>query len=139
MLSKRALISVAVTAASLINVSQAWWGTGHMLVARIAFDKLTNESPAVVEKSLAILKGIAAFTDLEKDHPFVECATFADDIKGKGFDDQAHWHFVDNPFFDGYTTVVNPELYNITWAIGEMQKSLKNAKETTTSLPGVSY
>jgi hypothetical protein len=55
-------------------------------VARVAFDKLTNESPAIVAKANNILKGIASFTDLEKDHPFVECATFADEIKGKGFD-----------------------------------------------------
>jgi len=56
-----------------------------MLVARIAFEKLTVENPAVIEKANKILEGIAQFTDLEKNHPFVECATFADEIKLTGF------------------------------------------------------
>jgi hypothetical protein len=55
---------------------------------------------------------------LEKDHPFVECATFADVIKQKGFDDQSHWHFVDNPFMDdGFFKQVDPNDYNVTWSI----------------------
>ena len=72
-------------------------------MARIAFDKLSNESPAIVDKATHILTGIASYTDLEKDHPFVECATFADEIKLTGWNDQSHWHFVDEPFFDGFT------------------------------------
>jgi len=30
----------------------------------------------------------------------VECATFADEIKGKGAKWQSGWHFVDTPFVD---------------------------------------
>ena len=70
------------------------------LVARIAYDKLAKESPNALTRANGILSHLAQFTTMEKDHPFVECATFADAIKSKGFDDQADWHFVDNPFFD---------------------------------------
>jgi hypothetical protein len=77
-----------------------------------------NENSALIDRANGILKGIASYTPLEQDHPFVECATFADEIKSKGFDDQAHWHFVDTPFLDeGYQTLVYPEVYNVTWAI----------------------
>jgi len=75
-----------------------------MLVAKVAYDKLNKEYPNVLTKSNKILSKLAQFTTLEKDYPFVECATFADAIKSKGWDDQSDWHFVDNPFFDeGYS------------------------------------
>lgn len=35
----------------------------------------------------------------EKDHPFVESATFADDIKST-YSFQASWHFLDTPYLD---------------------------------------
>jgi hypothetical protein len=75
------------------------------------------------------LSKLASFTSLEKDHPFIECATFADEIKSTGFDDQAQWHFVDNPFMDdGYQKDVAPNVYNGSWEIGELISALKGAK-----------
>jgi len=47
---------------------------------------------------------------MEKNHPFVECATFPDAIKSKGWADTGDWHFVDTPFFDeGFTTEAEME------------------------------
>lgn len=37
-------------------------------------------------------------TKEEGSHPFTECATFADDIKGKGFYWSSEWHYVDQPY-----------------------------------------
>jgi hypothetical protein len=72
------------------------------------------------------LAELADITTLEKDHPFVECATFADEIKRKGFDTQAHWHFVDNPFMDqGYDKNITANEYNVTWAIVSIYLILK--------------
>ena len=89
-----------------------------MLIARIAYDKLMQESPEVMDRANGILSYLADFTSMEKDHPFVECATFGDDIKGKGWHDQANWHFVDNPYFNGYEPEGwYPEDMNITWAL----------------------
>ena len=36
----------------------------------------------------------------EGSYPFVECATFADEIKGKNGTWQSNWHFVDTPYLD---------------------------------------
>ncbi len=44
-------------------------------------------------------------TKSEGEHPFVECATFADEIKGRGMYWQAGWHFVDQPYLDDGGTV----------------------------------
>lgn len=38
-------------------------------------------------------------TAAEGEHPFTECATFADTIKGKGFNWQSNWHFIDQPIY----------------------------------------
>ena len=45
---------------------------------------LDPEVTEYVERALNHLKG---FTSLEDKHPFVECATFADEIKGRGWAD----------------------------------------------------
>ena len=73
----------------------------------------------------------------EKDHSFVECATFADDIKEKGFNDQSPWHFVDQPFMDNYNATVYPENFNVTWSIDYMTNTLKQNK--TNPDQGVSW
>jgi hypothetical protein len=36
----------------------------------------------------------------ERNYPFVECATFADEIKLKGMTWQSDWHFDDQPYLD---------------------------------------
>jgi hypothetical protein len=49
----------------------------------------------VIQLAENYLKPLKYMNEHEKDHSFVECATFADDIKEKGFNDQSPWHFVD--------------------------------------------
>jgi hypothetical protein len=98
------LTSITLAAAALVDTTNAWWGTGHLLVARIANDLLMNQSPSqliATESLLGVLKrNDPSSTQKEGDHPFVECTTFADDIKGKGGSYQAGWHFIDQPFLD---------------------------------------
>lgn len=88
------------------------------LVARIAFDELTNDHPTVLAKANTVLSHLATFTTFEKDHAFVECATFADEAKTRGWDDQADWHFIDTPLYvDGFYAEAPQEPENITWAL----------------------
>jgi hypothetical protein len=61
----------------------------------------------------------------EKNHPFVECATFADFIKNSGWNSLTTWHYADTPFFDeGYTKEVFSDSENVTWAIEQMRSSI---------------
>jgi len=39
-------------------------------------------------------------TNLERNYPFTECSTFADEIKSRGGTWQSEWHFVDTPYLD---------------------------------------
>lgn len=68
---------------------------------------------------------MAMFINSEKDYPFVEAATFADFIKNAGWQSLTNWHFIDTPFFDeDYVTDVNPEYFNVSWAINQMKQSI---------------
>lgn len=87
-----------------IGQASAWWGTGHLMVTRIAYETLSKQNPTVLAKVNSILAALpkthASLVKDEGSYPFVECATWADDIKGNGGAFQSSWHFVDTPFLD---------------------------------------
>jgi hypothetical protein len=118
----------------VICTASAWWGTGHLLVARIAYDTLEKESPETVKDVEALLgilkKSDPKWTQNERDFPLVECATFGDDIKSKGGSYQADWHFVDTPFVDdsGNYQII-PDKYNVTEAIDDILAWFNHGKK----------
>jgi hypothetical protein len=83
----------------LTNEAKAWWANGHLFVARIAYELLQKDSAVVIDDVNEILdvlkKSDPSWTKKEDQHPFVECVTFADDIKYKGGSYQSPWHFID--------------------------------------------
>jgi hypothetical protein len=94
----------AMIAAAFAGTAQAWFGTGHLLVARVAFNLLETEAPEQLSKAEQILSTLekydAKLTKNEGKHAFVECATFADDFKYHGGYYQKGWHFIDQPYLD---------------------------------------
>jgi len=90
--------------ATTLQRTFAWKSQGHLLVARIAYEKLTDENPAALKKANSLLavatKAKPDLNPAEGDYPFVEGATLADTIKYKGGGWQSDWHFVDMPFLD---------------------------------------
>ena len=73
------VISILV---AIVGTCHAWFGTGHLLVARTAQMILEDKEPEVLEKCLELLKFLteANKTKDEGEHPFTECATYADDL-----------------------------------------------------------
>lgn len=74
--------------AAIAGAAEAFWGTAHLLVANRAQYLLEQESPDALNAALAVLAPLAQdYPQLleEGDHPFTECATFADNIKGDGY------------------------------------------------------
>lgn len=67
----------------------------------------------------------------EKNHSFTECATFADDIKGKGYSFQSDWHFTNEPYLDEPGTTIDdfnftiPDI-DVIGAMVDLTKFLKN-------------
>ena len=107
----------------------AWWGKGHLLVARVAYDILMSEDPEIITKVENVLSYLREtdpyWTKKEGDHSFVECTTFADDIKNKGGNYQQGWHFIDTPFLDQGNKISDYpnfkfDMHNITQAITEI-------------------
>jgi len=79
----------------LLN-TQAWWETGHMLVAQIAKNELLARNPAVYARAENITLFLKGLTSNLSDS-FVESAVWLDDIKNDLWDYFFGWHFVDRP------------------------------------------
>jgi hypothetical protein len=81
----------------LVSTISAWSINGHLFAANIAQDTLLATSPDSFDQASDILKPLeeynATLTYREGDHAFVECATFADDIKYHGGAWQSDFHF----------------------------------------------
>ena len=97
-------LAIAITLTLLIGSVDAWFGTGHLLVARTAQKILEENEPEVFGKCLKLLKFLtdANKTKDEDMHPFTECATYADDLYNESEEGkyQFNWHFVDTPLMD---------------------------------------
>ena len=89
----------ALVASLCVDQAQAWWGTGHLIVSRIGFDLLQKNAPNALSAAQELL-GSFTLNQNEGDHSFVECATYGDDMKGKGGSYQSGWHFIDTPYLD---------------------------------------
>ena len=69
-----------ILTALLLAPINAWWGTAHMIVARIAENDLAANNPDVLESVLKVLKQstFSQYLHQEGNYPLVESATFAD-------------------------------------------------------------
>ena len=89
----------------------------------VGYELLDQTTIDQVESILSILKkNDPTWTKKEDKHPFVECVTFADDIKYKGGSYQSGWHFIDTPFLDEGGDISDfpdfkPDSHNITEVI----------------------
>ena len=96
------ILSAILFVTSITNRVKSWSINGHLFVANIAQDLLQQNSPAAFNQALTTLNYLtvynATLTIGEGNYPYVECATFADDIKYHGGAWQSDFHFVDNPF-----------------------------------------
>jgi hypothetical protein len=121
--------TLAITASCLTDTASAWYGAGHLLVSRVAYEILQKQSPQTitqVESILSVLKTEDPdWTKLEGKHPMVECVTFADDIKFKGGSYQSGWHFIDTPFLDQGGDISD---YNFTLEVHNITEALSGLK-----------
>lgn len=94
-----------------------WDDTGHMVIAAIAEDRLTQHAYDECTKLLAI-------GGTDKTKGFVAAACWADDTKNKT---TGPWHYIDTPYrSDGKPTQTKPDAENVVWAIGHYSDILKD-------------
>jgi hypothetical protein len=119
------VILILLTSANVL----AWNAAGHMMVAKIAYDRLNNHAKSEVDKLMAIPIGPA---DALQSKDFINASHWADDIKGSKtfprFDDD---HFVDYPFSGDGTALPKdqPKPENIVKALKDDVQILKTSSD----------
>ena len=119
----------------------AWHDTGHMIVAQVAYLRLTPAAKAKVDAMFAppqgtrrpliyLCAGYYMADTCEKIYDPITIAVWMDDFRGDSLNSPQYdnWHYVDYPFFDGVaeSTKAGPEpenaLARINWAINSLRE-----------------
>ena len=126
----------------LSSPALAWNDGGHMMVAKIAYDKISTENPMAkieIDRLLALQIAPARSTDNSSD--FVSAAHWADDIKhAPGFTQTADEHFIDYPYSNDGTPLPTrlPKSVNIVTAltkyVGILQSPFSSDSDKATAL-----
>jgi hypothetical protein len=118
--------------------AHAWNGTGHMVVADIAYDNLTPRTKAAVDALLQkhhdyglwMTEMPAGYTDKGR-FAFMKASTWPDDIRGTP-DSRPIWHYIDLPVVaPGYTP--DPAALLVATPNAETQITAEAALLTTKS------
>ncbi|MBF2053141.1 MAG: S1/P1 nuclease [Candidatus Sericytochromatia bacterium] len=93
---KKLLRGLALSAGLLTTLpAQAWWDTGHMVTAQIAFEQLTPAARQEAERLIALLNPLE--TVPARRH-FVPAAVWMDEIKARQLKVFDHWHYINIPY-----------------------------------------
>jgi S1/P1 Nuclease len=141
----RAIILCALLVSAQTS-ALAWHDTGHMLVAQVAYLRLTPAAKAKVDALYAppqgtrrplvyLCAGYYTPETCEKLYDPVTIAVWMDDFRGDSLTSSYdNWHYVDYPFFDGVpeNPKVGPEpenaLARIDWAISSLREGTGTPK-----------
>lgn len=121
-LTSRLLVTVSLC---LISISTfAWNAIGHMVVANIAYQNLTPQARAKVDKMVG---------ELNQEYPemktFVNIAYWPDSIRSQHIESFTHWHYIDNPYVVDGLSVPVPSIIdtdNAVWAVKTIEQVVKN-------------
>jgi len=149
-------VSRLFIAAALLFAAQAralaWHDTGHMIVAQVAYLRLTPAAKARVDSLLVTPPGKRPLIFLcagyytpetcEKTYDPVQIAVWMDDFRGDSINDPyAPWHYIDfRPIWDGIPerTNVGPEPENVlsrlNWSINTLRKGTGSNKTDAETL-----
>ena len=133
-------------AAAVVKVEKvhAFWGTGHLILARRAEAILDQQaSPEVMERIMSELNYLSSshpeMIVSERNHPFTECATFADEIKDTFGTWQKVWHHIDQPYLDEPETTIDefPDFdigdYDVVSALTDLNAFLRGEVDASSS------
>jgi hypothetical protein len=130
----------------------AWHDTGHMLVAQIAYLRLSPKAKAEVDRLLItpanrrplihLCAGYYQANTCEKTYDPITIAVWMDDFRGDSLNDSYDsWHYINyKPFFDGIPERPNvgPEPLNvvdrINWALNSLRQGTGRDKRDAEAL-----
>lgn len=106
----------------------AWNGTGHMLVAEVAYQQL---DPSTAEQVDRLIKKVHPLYD--RVDSFTTAGPWADDIKGHSIKFLDSWHYIDTPFSDDGSPLdqISDNPQHVVWIISKTTSLLrsKNAND----------
>ena len=110
----------------LSTPSLAFWSTGHMIIATIAYNEIQRMDPTYLKTIQKEIDYLSEYS-MESAHSFIESAVWADDNKAIAWSAFNNWHFVNTPVIEeGWSGDTETELMNATWSIKSMKKTLTN-------------
>ena len=130
--SKKTLLQ-AVILLSIFKLNSGFSTTGHFIVARIAEREIMNEP--FYQPMMHLLGMLQPFTR-ETNHPFVEAASWPDEVKYLGWKAMNAWHY-DNKYIDGSKLLSKTEIkaknlkenpIDIVSSINDCKTTLRNVK-----------
>jgi hypothetical protein len=109
-------------------LSMGWGAGGHMMVAKIAFERLNPRAKAQAQMLLAIPINPAGISSKSKD--FVNASHWADDLRPvPDFDSFKELHFIDMPFSTDGTALPELPTPNIVTALEEQVNILRTSTD----------
>jgi hypothetical protein len=118
----------------LLSAAQAWWCTGHMLVAQVAMHDLLATSPSTYSSVEAVLAPLVGLTHGISNN-MVESACWADDIKEYGLNAFNEWHYLNKPYnYDGSINVISETGPDALWAISQALSTLSSSERAGAAL-----
>ena len=156
----RLSIALFLTLLTLARTASAWNSAGHMMVAAVAYERLTPEAHARVSHLLQLNpdypKWIEHASGADRDRiAFVMAATWPDEIKSErdyqndgerpsgpdaarniGYADHLqhrYWHYIDLPFSTDHTALIQPQVPNAQTQIALFRRTLAS-KEASDAL-----
>ncbi|PKL76577.1 MAG: hypothetical protein CVV27_09550 [Candidatus Melainabacteria bacterium HGW-Melainabacteria-1] len=109
-----------------LSPAQAWWETGHMITAQIAYDNLRPEVRSRADKLIAWLDN--SEPDVGRRH-FVPVSVWMDDTKARGLYAFNEWHYINIPYNpEGLAVTKDALSTNIVTVVETMAKTLSNPK-----------
>lgn len=127
---KKLLLILTVILFVSTHNAKAWFDEGHMIIASIAWDELSDDEKQKANFLIKIL------SDADPDYSdFIRAATWMDGLKGKGLHFFDGYHFK-NQYYVVYSPDVMPlyEDYNVAWAINQSLSTLKGYKPSEFSM-----
>lgn len=120
------LLLVAVFLAASTN---AWWCTGHMTVAWLAKQTMSESAYEAVN---SIAQSLSASGPFPQSPDFVQMACWADDLKSQGLEPMAGWHFINQPYDPSNYPIAQWPVQeeNVEVLIAQLDKTLKKQSST---------
>lgn len=116
------ILILTLTSLTFSIESKAWNAVGHMVIAKIAYDRLNPAVRLKVDKIVA---------DFSKEYPeitrFEQLAPWPDTLRAQKIDIFAHWHYKDVAFSDDGTRLRDLiDTDNAVWAFNHLKPVVQN-------------